>query len=64
MYVCVCHGVSDRRLRETVQQGASSFEDLQAATGVGTCCGACEPMARALVEETLVEHLAQVDTAA
>jgi len=51
-------------LRETVQQGASSFEDLQAATGVGTCCGACEPMARALVEETLVEHLAQVDTAA
>ena len=51
MYVCVCHGISDRRLREAVQRGARSFEELQAQTGVSTCCGACEPMARAMVEQ-------------
>ncbi len=52
MYICVCHGISDRKLREVVQQGARSFEELQARTGVSTCCGACEPMARAMVEES------------
>jgi bacterioferritin-associated ferredoxin len=50
MYVCVCHGISDKRLREEVECGARRFEDLQARTGVGTCCGACEPFARELVE--------------
>ncbi len=51
MYVCICHGISDRRLREAVRQGARSFEDLQATTGVSTCCGACEPTARELVAQ-------------
>lgn len=64
MYVCICHGISDRRVREAVREGADSFEALQAATGVGTCCGACEPTARALVEEALVEQPLPVDTAA
>jgi bacterioferritin-associated ferredoxin len=50
VFICVCHGISDRRLREAVQRGARSFEELQAQTGVSTCCGACEPMARAMVE--------------
>jgi bacterioferritin-associated ferredoxin len=51
MYVCICHGISDQRLREEVACGARRFEELQARTGVGTCCGACEPFARELVEQ-------------
>ena len=51
MYVCICHGITDRRLKEAVREGASSFEELQAHTGVSTCCGACESTARAIVDE-------------
>jgi bacterioferritin-associated ferredoxin len=36
MYVCVCHGISDKRLSQAVQDGAHSFEQLQAHTGVAT----------------------------
>jgi bacterioferritin-associated ferredoxin len=53
MYVCVCHGISEKRLSEAVEQGACSFEQLQSCTGVATCCGACEPCARQVLVETL-----------
>ena len=53
MYVCVCHGISEKRLSEAVEQGARSFEQLQSCTGVATCCGACEPCARQVLHEKL-----------
>ena len=53
MYVCVCHGISDKRLTQAIQDGARSFEQLQACTGVATCCGACEPCARQVLDERL-----------
>lgn len=53
MYVCVCHGISEKRLSEAVHHGARSFEQLQACTGVATCCGSCEPCARQVLHETL-----------
>ncbi|HET7674096.1 MAG TPA: (2Fe-2S)-binding protein [Gammaproteobacteria bacterium] len=51
MYVCVCNTVSDRRIREAVAAGASSFEALQATLGVSTCCGCCEPEVREMLAE-------------
>ena len=45
MYVCICHGLSEKRLQQAIQEGARSFEQLQSCTGVATCCGACEPCA-------------------
>ena len=53
MYVCVCHGISDKRLNQAIQEGVRSFEQLQACTGVATCCGACEPCARQILDERL-----------
>ena len=49
MYVCVCHGISEKRLSQAIQEGARSFEQLQSCTGVATCCGACEPCAREIL---------------
>lgn len=63
MYVCICHGISDRRLREVVSSGVRSFEELQARTGVSTCCGACEPTARAVVEEHVDSESREPQTA-
>ena len=57
MYVCVCHGISERRLQEAILEGARSFEQLQSCTGVATCCGACEPCAREMLDcEKLAER--------
>ena len=53
MYVCICHGISEKRLTQAVQEGARSFEQLQATTGVATCCGCCETCARQVLHETL-----------
>jgi bacterioferritin-associated ferredoxin len=61
MYVCVCHGISERRLQEAILEGARSFEQLQSCTGVATCCGACEPCARQLLD---CEELAEKPQAA
>jgi bacterioferritin-associated ferredoxin len=53
MYVCVCHGISETRLSQAIEAGARSFEALQSCTGVATCCGACEPCARQVLDKTL-----------
>jgi bacterioferritin-associated ferredoxin len=53
MYVCLCHGISERRLQEAIVDGARSFEQLQSCTGVATCCGACEPCVRQVLDKTL-----------
>jgi bacterioferritin-associated ferredoxin len=56
MYVCVCQGIRERELRAAIHAGAESFEELQARTGVATCCRSCEPMARALLGEALASR--------
>jgi bacterioferritin-associated ferredoxin len=53
MIVCVCHAVSDREIRASTELGIASFDQLQDALGVGTCCGQCVDCAR----EILGEHL-------
>lgn len=41
MIVCLCHGVSERVIRQAAQQGAGSVKDVGRACGAGTGCGAC-----------------------
>jgi bacterioferritin-associated ferredoxin len=53
MYVCICHAVTDRQIREIVDLGARSLFDVQARLPVGSCCGRCESSAEKLVEEQL-----------
>ena len=51
MYVCVCHAVTDRDIREEVERGASSLFDVQCRLPVGSCCGRCEETARQVIDE-------------
>ena len=50
MYVCLCHGISESRLQQAILEGGGAFEQLQSCTGVATCCGACEPCAREMLD--------------
>jgi bacterioferritin-associated ferredoxin len=63
MYVCLCHGLCDRELRDAVAQGARSFEELQARTGVASCCRTCEPTARELLDAELASGNAAIQAA-
>lgn len=53
MYVCICKAVNERRLAQTVGQGATTLKDLRERTGLGTCCGKCVPQAYQLLKATL-----------
>jgi len=50
MIVCVCNRVSDREIRQHADAGCVSFDELQMATGVATCCGCCDDCAREVFE--------------
>lgn len=64
MYVCLCRAVTDRQVRESVENGASNFRDVRDELDLGTCCGRCVPEARILIDETLANIAARISIAA
>lgn len=51
MYVCLCNAVTDRAIRDAAARGIDTMDALAAETGVGTCCGACRPLAVQILDE-------------
>ena len=49
MIVCHCHGVTDREIRNTVQCGARTCEDVAEACGASSGCGGCEALVAEIV---------------
>lgn len=58
MYVCICHGITDRAIREARERGIASIEQLGAETGCGATCGSCRPLAAQLLAEAEAPRLA------
>ena len=54
--VCNCLGVTNRIIKEAVDAGASTLEEVQSATGAGTVCGACIDDVQHLVEFLVAER--------
>jgi len=52
MYVCLCHGVTDREILETIADGASSLEEVSYCTRAGTRCGSCVPQIARMLQES------------
>jgi bacterioferritin-associated ferredoxin len=50
MYVCVCHAISDRQIRDAVERGAESLSEVQCYLPVASCCGRCEDTAREIID--------------
>ena len=55
MIVCVCNNISDREIRQAVDLGITTMDELRRDLGVATCCGQCASYA----EDVLRTHLAQ-----
>jgi len=52
MYVCLCHGITERQVREAAANGCGSLDELAARTGCGTGCGCCAETAAQILAET------------
>ncbi len=57
MYVCLCNQVKDSDIANAVAHGAQSFNDIQAMTGAGTCCGQCGDEAKAITDNLVQQSL-------
>lgn len=64
MIVCVCNNISDREIRQAVELGITTMEELSAGLGVATCCGQCATYAEEVLNEHLATTQAQADAPA
>lgn len=54
--VCNCMSITNGMIKDAVDGGASTLEEVQDATGAGTVCGACLDDVQRLVEEFVAER--------
>jgi bacterioferritin-associated ferredoxin len=57
MYVCICHSVTDRQIRQAAASGVATLDDLRRSLKVATNCGRCESCARDVLEQARREIL-------
>ncbi|MER2539362.1 MAG: (2Fe-2S)-binding protein [Azonexus sp.] len=53
MYLCICKTVTDRQVRQAVEQGLRTMGDLTGRFGVGIECGKCLDDVRVFLESCL-----------
>ena len=46
MFVCLCKGVTDTQIKESIADGANSLRDIRRELGVATQCCKCLPAAQ------------------
>lgn len=56
LMICPCKQITLGYLVYTVEKGATSFEEVQEITGVGTMCRGCKNKAKAIVENLIEEQ--------
>jgi len=55
MFVCVCHGVSDKKIRKlVVEEGVTDIKGIKKCTALGSQCGKCVRMAKEIINESAV----------
>lgn len=54
--VCYCMSVTNGMIKDAVDAGASTLEEVQEATGAGTVCGSCLEDIQRLVEQFVSER--------
>jgi bacterioferritin-associated ferredoxin len=52
MIVCVCAGVSERKLRAVIADGATTMREIERRCGAGAGCGSCRPAVRQCLRES------------
>ena len=54
MYVCLCQGISDKTIKEHVNEhGATTVRDIARSLGVAKQCGKCAQVAKKIIDQEL-----------
>nr|WP_163501884.1 (2Fe-2S)-binding protein [Halomonas socia] len=61
MYVCLCNGVTDKAIREAVDDGARSWREVRQATGCANQCGKCACTGKAITREAVVSAMVEAN---
>lgn len=52
MYVCICHGVSDKKIKQLViEHGVTDIRGIKKCTALGSQCGRCVRQAKEILEQ-------------
>ncbi|NOH97027.1 (2Fe-2S)-binding protein [Vibrio sp. 99-70-13A1] len=52
MFVCLCHGVSDKTIRRlVVEEGITDIRGIKKCTALGSQCGKCVRPAKDIINE-------------
>ena len=54
--VCYCMNITTGMIKEAIEAGAKTLEDVQAQTNAGTVCGACLDDLQRLVDYFIKEQ--------
>ena len=54
--VCYCMNVTNGMIKDAIDNGANTLEEVQSVTGAGTVCGSCLDNVRRLVEQFVAER--------
>lgn len=58
MIICVCKGVNEREIRDTIIAGCRTEETIGRRCGAGTDCGSCLETLRELLQTGQSHHAA------
>lgn len=58
MYVCICNRVSDRDIKASIQEGATTMRELYKKHSLGSQCGKCCQCAKKLLNNELISMAA------
>ncbi|MGJ8679252.1 (2Fe-2S)-binding protein [Paraglaciecola sp.] len=57
MYVCLCHGITDKMIKQTViEDGVGNMRELKNNLGVGSQCGTCVKLAQSIIDDTILDE--------
>ena len=55
MYICICHGVTDNKIKHAVENGAVTMKLLAQELKVGSQCGKCCKCTKRVLNSKLME---------
>lgn len=56
--ICFCQNITSGMIKNAVDNGAATVEEVQKATGAGTVCGSCLDKVRQLMEQFTAQRTA------
>lgn len=54
--ICNCFSITNGAIKDAVDNGATTLEEVQDATGAGTACGVCLDDIQRLVDEFVAQR--------